>query len=165
MRISVFIDGANFFYLQKNGLGWFIDMRKLLSYIEAKGEIVDAFYYTGKDIHGEEKQESFMTAMTKMGYTIVSKNLKNISQTDGSVKRKVNLDIEIVIDMFNTLDHYDMAVLVSGDGDFERPLQILRSRGKQFMVLSTDGYVAMDLLNVAGKNFVDLKEIRRLIEK
>src|SRR5450432_2535135 len=101
-RISVFIDGANFFYLQKNGLGWFIDMRKLLSYIETKGKIVDAFYYTGKDIYGEEKKESFMTAMTKMGYTIVSKNLKNISQSDGSFKKKVNLDIEMVIDMFNT---------------------------------------------------------------
>lgn len=150
---------------KKKGLGWFIDMRKLLNYIETKGEIVDAFYYLGKDIQSEEKQESFMTAMTKMGYTIVTKNIKVINPADGSVKKKTNLDIEMVLDMFNTPEHYDMAVLVSGDGDFERALQLLRVRGKQFLVLSTDGFVAMDLLNVAGKNFIDLKQLRKLIEK
>ena len=50
MRVSVFVDGANFFFMQNNGLGWFADPKKLLDYIEVRfGDIADAFYYIGKD--------------------------------------------------------------------------------------------------------------------
>jgi len=35
---------------------------------------------------------------------------------------KANLDIEIVVDMFNTVEQYDRVVLFSGDGDFERAI-------------------------------------------
>jgi uncharacterized LabA/DUF88 family protein len=47
----------------------------------------------------------------------------------GRSKKKANLDIEIVLDIFNTIDHYDMAVFISGDGDFERVLRLLKARG------------------------------------
>lgn len=43
MRISVFLDGANFFFMQKNA-GWFADPKKILEHISKEGEIVDAFY-------------------------------------------------------------------------------------------------------------------------
>lgn len=50
MRVSVFIDGANFFFMQRDGLKWFADPKKMLEYIENQyGEIADAFYYIGKD--------------------------------------------------------------------------------------------------------------------
>ena len=29
MRVAVFVDGANFFFLQRDGLGWFADPRKI----------------------------------------------------------------------------------------------------------------------------------------
>lgn len=44
-----------FFYMQKNQLGWWIDTEKLLDSIKAKGDIVDAFYYVGKDIPPEAR--------------------------------------------------------------------------------------------------------------
>ena len=31
-RVAVFVDGANFFYMQKNDLKWFVDTKKLLKY-------------------------------------------------------------------------------------------------------------------------------------
>jgi uncharacterized LabA/DUF88 family protein len=165
MRISVFIDGANFFYIQRDHLQWWIDPRKLLKWIDTKGEVVDAFYYVGVDIPSEARQDAFLKALTYMGYALVTKDLKTIVQEDGQVKKKANLDIEIVLDMFNTIDHYDMAVLVSGDGDFERPLQLLRSRGKKFIVLSTQAAVAREIREVAGRHFVDFKTIRKRVEK
>jgi uncharacterized LabA/DUF88 family protein len=91
--------------------------------------------------------------------------LKTIIQDDGTEKRKANLDIEIVLDMFNTIDHYDMAVLFSGDGDFERPLRLLKARGKRFLVLSTQGFVAKEIREVAGMHYLDVQEIREHIEK
>jgi uncharacterized LabA/DUF88 family protein len=47
----------------------------------------------------------------------VTKPIKTIyDSSTGKFIQKANLDIEIVLDMFNTIDNYDVAVLVSGDG-------------------------------------------------
>jgi len=165
MRISVFVDGANFFYMQKDGLGWFVDPKKLLDYLTSKGEIVDAYYYVGVDMSPEAKHEAFLKALPLMGYSLVTKQIKTLNSEQGVVRRKANLDIEMVLDMFNTIDNYDMAVLISGDGDFERPLQTLRARGKQFKVFATHSFIAREILEMAGRHYIDFNEIREMVEK
>ncbi|OKS84915.1 NYN domain-containing protein [Mucilaginibacter polytrichastri] len=101
-----------------------------------------------------------------MGYSLISKQIKTIYDTkNGATKRKANLDIEIVLDMFNTIDHYELAVLVSGDGDFERALTLLRGRGKQLLVIATEGFIARELRNVAGRHYIDMRDIKKEIEK
>jgi uncharacterized LabA/DUF88 family protein len=164
-RISVFIDGANFFYMQKDRLHWWIDPKKLLNWIRKRGDVVDAYYYVGVDANADPQQDNFLKALTYMGYCLVTKELKTVTLPDGTDKRKANLDIEIVLDMFNTIDQYDTAVLLSGDADFERPLQLLRARGKKFLVMSTQGFVAREIRAVAGMHFMDFQEIREHVEK
>jgi uncharacterized LabA/DUF88 family protein len=56
-------------------------------------------------------------------------------------------------------------MLVSGNGDFERSLQLLRARGKRFIVLSTQGFVARELREVAGMHFIDFQDIRASVER
>ncbi len=166
MRISVFLDGANFFFMQRQKLNWFADPKRLLDYIGTKGEIIEAFYYIGQDAPPEAKQQAFLDALPGMGYSLVSKQIKTIYDTKtGATKRKANLDIEIVLDMFNTIEHYDMAVLVSGDGDFERALTLLRARGKQLLVIATEGFIARELRSVAGRHYLDMQTIKSEIEK
>lgn len=165
-RVSVFVDGANFFYMQKDDLRWFVDTKKLLKYCERFGTLVDAFYYVGKDTSPEASQQSFLSALTYMGYSLVTKPLKTIYDgTNRQVVQKANLDIEIVLDMFNTIDSYDMAVLVSGDGDFDRALRLLRARGKRFKVIASQHFVASELRDVAGMHLIDMESIRNEIEK
>lgn len=166
MRISVFLDGANFFYMQKEALHWFADPKRILDFIGQKGEIIDAFYYIGQDAPPEAKQRAFLDALPLMGYSLVTKQIKTIFDTKtGTQKRKANLDIEIVLDMFNTIENYDMAVLISGDGDFERALMQLRARGKHFMVIATDRFMARELLSVAGRHYIRFEDIRHEVEK
>jgi len=159
MRISVFVDGANFYYMQRK-LGWWIDPKKLLDFIKLKGEIVDAVYYVGVEAPPEAQQQRFLDFLGYVGFSLETKGLKTIIQDDGSEKRKANLDIEIVLDMFNTIDNYDMAVLVSGDGDFERPLKLLKARGKKFLILSTPGFIAKELREVAGMHYIDVQSVK-----
>lgn len=166
MRISVFLDGANFFFMQRDSLGWFADPKKILDYIAQGGEIVDAFYYIGMDAPPDARQKGFLDALPSMGYTLISKTIKSIYDSKtGTTKKKANLDIEIVLDMFNTIEHYDKAILISGDGDFERALTLLRARGKQFTVFATDKFIARELLNVAGRHYIRLDDIKKEIEK
>ena len=63
------------------------------------------------------------------------------------------------------VDRYDVAVLISGDGDFERALQQLKSRGKEVKVISTRGLVANELVYTAGVNYIDLLSIKEIVER
>ncbi|MCL4520290.1 MAG: NYN domain-containing protein, partial [Firmicutes bacterium] len=75
-----------------------------------------------------------------------------------------SLEIEIVIDIFNTADRYDVVVLMSGDGDFERAVELLRSKGKEIVGVGTRGMIASELENACDR-YVKLEEIRSEVEK
>lgn len=166
LKVSVFVDGANFFSMQKDSLLWFADPKKILDYLEQFGEIVDAYYYVGWDSAIDPKQQGFYDALPGMGYTLVTKQIKTIfDNRSGYTKRKANLDIEIVLDMFNTIEHYDMAILISGDSDFERALQFLRVRGKKFLIIATDTHMSRELRNVAGRHYIRFEDIRSEVER
>lgn len=160
-RVAVFVDGANLFYLKSNSLHWSIDLKKLLEYIEEHyGAVVDAYYYIGLEATPDAGMQGFLNALPKIGYALRTKPIKTVGG-----KRKGNLDVEIVLDMFSTIDLYDTAVLVSGDGDFDRALQLLRVKGKRFKVFSTEGFVAHELRNTAGMHYIDLANLRAELEK
>lgn len=162
MRIAIFVDGGNVFRTQRDFLHWNIDLKKFLDYFRMLGDVVDAYYYTAVD-YKAASQNRFLQMLPLMGYTIVLKPLKEIHNGD-ETKKKGNLDVEIVLDMFNTIDHYDMAVLFSGDGDFERALQQLRARGKRFMVVAHRATVAREILAVAGMHYLDIASIEGYVK-
>lgn len=165
-RIAVFVDGSNFFYMQTKDLGMLLDPKKLLDYIAQFGQIEDAYYYSGEDELQDNKQRGYLDMLPHIGYSLVTKRIKTIADyQSGGTKRKANLDIEIVMDMLNTIDNYDLAVLVSGDGDFESPLQYLKSRGKRFIVMATDNFVASEIRRIAGMHFVNLVDIADQLRK
>jgi Uncharacterized conserved protein len=85
-------------------------------------------------------------------------------KTPGRYSQKANLDIEIVIDMFNTVGQYDRIILFSGDGDFERAVELLRSKNTLITVVSTEGMIARELRNATDR-YIDLNDIRPYIEK
>lgn len=165
MRVAMFVDGANYFYMQKK-LGWYIDAKKMMDYCRTLGDLEDAYYYIGTDAPMEAQQQAYLDVLINIGYSLITKQIKTIYDPEaGKSKQKANLDIEIVLDMFNTIDNYDMAVLISGDGDFERALQLLRARGKKFKVISTAGMVAKEIRNICGMHYIDFQDIKYQVEK
>lgn len=163
-RAAIFIDGANMFYAQRK-LNWHFEYRKILEYFAKEYEIYNAFYYTGVKAPPESKDRAFLNALTAIGYTVRTKTIKTmVDQETGEETQKANLDIEIAIDMFNTVDKYDVAILLSGDGDFERAVELLRSRGKEIIAVATKGMIAHELRNAVDK-FIDLADLRPYIEK
>src|SRR6185503_8749320 len=100
------------------------------------------------------------------GFTVRVKTIKYFrDEISGELTRKANLDLEMAMDLFTTLGQYDTALLVTGDGDFERAVELLRNYGKRVIVASTQDTVARELRNAAGKHFFDLAEIRQHIER
>ena len=117
---------------------------------------------SGKD---HQDQRGFRDALISLGYTVRTKFLKEYyDDTSGRYSQKANLDIEIVIDMFNTVEQYNRVVLFSGDGDFERAIELLRSKNTHITVVSTEGMIARELRNVSDQ-YIDLNSLRSEIEK
>jgi len=164
-RVSIFIDGNNMFYAQQKN-GWFFDPRRVLDYFvrsQPNVELVNAFWYTG--IKDPNDQRAFRDALINLGFTVRTKILKEYRDEDsGRYSQKANLDIEIVIDMFNTVGQYDRIILFSGDGDFERAVELLRSKNTLITVVSTEGMIARELRNATDR-YIDLNDIRPYIEK
>lgn len=163
-RLSIFVDGNNMFYAQQKN-GWFFDPKRVLEHFtrETGIELVNAFWYTGlKDL---QDQRGFRDALISLGYTVRTKILKEYyDDTSGRYSQKANLDIEIVVDMFNTADQYDRVILFSGDGDFERAIELLRGKNTHITVVSTEGMIARELRNATDR-YIDLNDIRTHIEK
>ncbi len=163
-RLSIFVDGNNMFYAQQKN-GWFFDPRRVLDYFKSEPNttLVNAFWYTG--LKDPQDQRGFRDALISLGYTVRTKILKEYyDDNSGRYSQKANLDIEIVVDMFNTVDQYDRVILFSGDGDFERAIELLRSKNTHITVVSTEGMIARELRNATDR-YIDLNDLRDLIEK
>lgn len=163
-KVAIFVDGSNMFYAQRKA-GWHVDYRKVYDHFAQGMDVYNAFYYTSVTSPPESAVEGFLRALTGIGYTVRRKPVKEIIDHEtGSITRKANLDIEIVIDMLTTLEQYDVAVLVSGDGDFERAVELLRLRGKRIIGVGLRSMAAYDLVNATDR-YLYMDDLRDAIEK
>lgn len=166
-RLSLFADGANMYYAQKK-LGWYIDYRKVLAFFgqQSGNSVSEAYYYTGADMQSRMRDNAFHEFLMASGYTVRIKPIKQVlDDASGQIVEKANLDIDLVIDMFNTLDLYDACLLMSGDGDFERALETVRSRGKRILVVAHPDMTARELRNAAGRSFLDIRDLEKHIAR
>lgn len=163
MRLQIFVDGDNLYFLQRDILGWRIDFKRLLDHFSIYGEITSANFYTGAARKEQTTRLAFLRSLSHLGYRVITREAKE-SMANGKATFKVNLDTLIVRDMTLNLDQYDFAVLVSGDADFACMIDVLYSRGKQFRLYSADGCVANELRELVGMNFVDLKSLKQKLE-
>jgi len=88
------------------------------------------------------------------GFRVVTKPLKRFA--DGSIK--ANVDIEMALDIMEMLDRLDVVCLVSGDGDFQRLVEVVQMKGVRVEVVGVGTSTATQLRN-AGDRYVDLQNI------
>jgi uncharacterized LabA/DUF88 family protein len=67
---------------------------------------------------------------------------------------KANFDIELAIDILTMSDRLDIVVLMSGDGDFRRLVELIASRGVRVEVAAFSETASGELKTVADR-YVD----------
>ena len=154
-NVAVFVDVANIFYAAK-AAGVDIDYVTLLKTATAGRDFVRAYAYTGLD-PDNENQRQFHSFLARSGYKVVSKDIRKYG--DGKVK--ANLDIELVVDMMRTAQNLDIAVVVSGDGDFAPAIRAVQQMGVRVEVVSFRGNTSSDLIDVAD-TFIDITQIAKV---
>jgi uncharacterized LabA/DUF88 family protein len=154
-NVAVFVDVANIFYAAK-AAGVDIDYVTLLKASSAGRDLVRAYAYTGLDPENEN-QRNFHDFLRRHGYKVVSKDIRKYG--DGKVK--ANLDIELVVDMMKTARNLDIAIVVSGDGDFAPAIRAVQEMGVRVEVVSFRGNTSSDLIDVAD-TFTDITQIAKV---
>lgn len=162
-KIAIFIDAANIFYSQKT-LGWRVDYEKFLSYWKRQGKITGAYFYTAV-ISTNQKQLKFFKALEKIGYTVITREVKVIKDNKNQKTiQKGNFDVKLAIDIVLKEKEYDMAILASGDSDFEPVLEHLKIIRKKIIVVSARGHIARELIKKAN-NYLPLEKLKKEIER
>jgi uncharacterized LabA/DUF88 family protein len=161
-RHALFIDGANL-YQAARSLGFDIDYKRLLELFQNRGRLLRAYYYTAL-VEDQEYSpiKPLVDWLDYNGYTMVTKPVKEFTDSQGRRKIKGNMDIELALDMIETSDHIDHAVLFSGDGDFRRLVETIQRRGVRVSVVSTmrsQPPMVADDLRRAADSFVELAEL------
>ena len=154
-NVAVFVDVANIFYAAK-AAGVDIDYVTLLRSASAGRDLVRAYAYTGLD-PDNENQRNFHDFLRRSNYKVVSKDIRKYG--DGKVK--ANLDIELVVDMMKTARNLDIAIVVSGDGDFAPAIRAVQEQGVRVEVISFRGNTSSDLIEVADQ-FTDIVQLARV---
>lgn len=165
-RLALFIDGPNL-YSAARGLGFDIDYKKLRDVFVRDGRLVRAFYYTALF---EEQEYSPLRPLVDWldynGYTMVTKPIKEFTDSTGRRRVKGNMDIELAIDMLEMAPNIDHAFLFSGDGDFRRLVEAIQRKGRKVSVVSTirsQPPVLADELRRQADNFIELADLGPMI--
>lgn len=151
-NVAVFVDVANLYYAAR-GQDVDVDYVALLKHATKGRDLIRAYAYSGLDPENEN-QKKFLDFLGKNGYRVVAKDIRKFG--DGRVK--ANLDIELVVDLFRLADRMDVAVIVSGDGDFAPAIRALQDVGVRCEVVSFRPNTSSDLFAVADE-FHDVMKI------
>ena len=162
-RVGIFVDVPNLIYAsERRNIN--IDFGRVLDYFTRGRELVRASAYAPISDDPQAKLESqrFVHHFVGHPYRIVTNPLKRFA--DGSMK--ANFDIELAIDILTMSERLDVVVLMSGDGDFRRLVELIASRGVRVEIVAFAEAVSLELKTVAdlyidiGAHLEDFKALK-----
>ncbi|MCA1811325.1 MAG: NYN domain-containing protein [Halobacteriales archaeon] len=143
-----------------------MDYFKVGEFLRGSGSFRAAFYYIADVTAQDGMQNRFLDFLAHSGYIVRKKPVKVIEdKATGQKVFKANVDTEMVLDMVNTADNYDVAFLLSGDSDFERCVDLLRSRGKRVYVMTSESTISRELSHVADKPIFFIEDYQDLLAR
>ncbi len=153
-RVAVFIDGSNLYHsLEENCRRFDLDFGAFSRKLCDGRSLFRTYYYNvirdpDRNPQAYQDQQKFLTALYKTPYLEVR---LGISKMRGDIAVEKGVDITLATDLlrFAWQDLYDVAILVSGDGDFAYAIQAAKDLGKHVEVAAFPSNLAYELAQVA----------------
>ena len=120
-RVAIFVDVQNIYYTVKQTYGCHFNYTAFWNQVTANRTVVKAYAYAID--RGDAKQMNFQKILESIGFEVKLKPF--IQRRDGSAKG--DWDVGITLDMIEHATDIDIAVLASGDGDFDLLVTKLRT--------------------------------------
>lgn len=174
-RVSVYVDGANFYFgiksINERYTDFKFDFRKFIDHITKGRKLIDVYYFVAplkQDLNPEiyKKQQMLLTRLRKSGIKIVLCKRRKRDNKDGMPLHKIKEDdIRLALQMQKEAynNKFDIALLFSGDGDFVPLPEYLKERGKRMEVVYFEDSISIGLLRAC--NFKGVKIDKKTLNK
>jgi len=172
-RVAVFIDGNNFYfglrklYGKSKSLKNF-DFKGFAQFLAGKEKVVSIYYYNAlldkeNNLQKYESQKEFFEKLKQIpNFNLVLCKLlkRNITGTNKFYYIIKEDDINMAVDMVENAcdDNFDMAVLVSGDGDFVPAVRSVKKKNKLVKNVYFKNSSSRNLKNFCDESFELSKE-------
>ncbi len=167
-KTAFFIDGANLYKAARN-LGFDIDYKSLLAKAQEGCALVRASYYTAMQEDRDQDYSPLRPLVDWLdynGYTMVTKQTREFTDSQGRKRFKGSTDIELATDLLLLAPRLDHIVLFTGNGDFRRAIEAVQGTGVRVSVVSTvksSPPMASDELRRQADAFFDLADLEKTI--
>jgi len=153
-RVAIFIDGSNLYHGLRDNYGRAdLNFAEFQSKLCGTRQLFRTYYYNVRQDpsqrpEGHREQQEFLDILYKTPYLEVRLGTTKLLQ---GVPVEKGIDIMLATDLlhFAWNNLYDVAILVSGDGDYAYALQAAKNMGKHVEGAYFECNVARDLLEVA----------------
>jgi uncharacterized LabA/DUF88 family protein len=157
-KVGVFVDTQNLYHSARDYYERTVNFESLLREAVAGRELLRAVAYV-VEREADTSAWPFIYKLSTLGYKVRRMHLQVHHTTDaGRTIWEGNWDMGICADMIRLMDHLDIIVLGSGDGDFMDILEVLMERGKRVEVIAFKETTAQRLIDGVDK-FTHLPEL------
>ena len=156
-RVAIFIDGSNLYHsLEENCGRTDIDFEAFANKLCRGRSLYRTYYYNvlrapDRNPQAYSDQQKFLAVLYSTPFLEVR---LGASKMRGDVAVEKGIDIMLATDLlrFGWDDLYDVAILVSGDGDFVYALQGVKNMGKHVEIAAFSSNLAWELVQVADES-------------
>lgn len=155
VNVGVFVDVSNLFYSARS-MGVEVNYIRLLEYAARGRHLIRASAYTGIDPENGS-QRRFVDFLSANGYRVVCKEI----QKHESGRIKADLDVEMTLDVYMMSKNFDVVVLVTGDGDFKRLVEVVQQQGVRVEIVGFGASTSSELIAIADQ-FTEISTISEI---
>jgi uncharacterized LabA/DUF88 family protein len=151
-KVNIFVDVQNIYYTTKEVYNTHFDYNAFWAEVTSGRKVVKAIAYA--IARADEKHKQFHNILRGIGFEVKLKPF--IQRSDGSAKG--DWDVGITLDVMEYAKEADIAVLASGDGDFDLLVKKIRQDNNSVVeVYGVPRLTAASLINSASR-FVPIEE-------
>lgn len=159
-KTAIFIDGDYFYHLSKR-FQLKIDFSEFYKLLNQKFGESKIYYYSSTNPKSKnfKSHQSFLSHLFRFGYIV---NTSKVIENKSNKTYSSNLDMKIAIDVIDLIDSYSKLVLISGDRDFVPLFKLIKSKGKETILIGMPIITSNELIKESMKfynlkNFISLK--------
>jgi len=161
-RAILVVDVQNLFYSVRDIYGRLarINFRRLHERCQERWQLVDAAAYVA--IGNPEQTRPFCQSLKEAGFRAVTSQI----EVDGKKVYDTDWDVGITVSVIEMLADFDVLILASGDGDFQRLIKYLHDKKKRVVSVGFRREVSRALRKFADEvMYLEEKDIFYQAEK
>tara|TARA_A100001037_G_scaffold259969_1_gene248032 strand:+ start:48783 stop:49439 length:657 start_codon:yes stop_codon:yes gene_type:complete len=170
-RVAIFIDGSNLYHsLEENCNRFDVDFNSLTRKL-CKGRKLYRVYYYNVTRDSDREQQAFSQQKRFFGALyntpFLEVRLGNYKlRKDQAVEKGVDIMMATDLLQYAWADLYDVAIMVTGDGDFSYAVKTVKDLGKHVEVAAFEANLSLELLQIAdSREFLTPEYFKELWSK